>query len=412
MRNNFNTLLKYIQQSIEAIEQFKGSKEVKLIHHDDADGITAASILKFAFTTRGYQVTTICLEKLFPQAIKMIHKRSNNIIVYADIASPHAKLINEIDKGNSLIIILDHHDAPEFFSDNLYNINPEFFGFSGESEVSGSTIAYIFSKKLVGNIIEKFSHLALIGCYEIPGAIKGLNEIPLRDARKKRLVIPSKKGDYLVKTSIGYKPRSYLSKILTVLASVGYYKNGPSKGIDICLNNFPHDMMKEVEVLENVRRKAFSKLLNILSKKGFYETEFIQWFTDEEIFSDMGTKVIGTFCSYLVYRFKLTDPMKYLLGFMRVKPIIPGLGKLDVNYSKVSVRVSDELKQLIDNKQRPSAIQILEKNCEKFGGFADGHAYAASGVIVAGYEKDLVLSANNIVKYYVCGKKSDITRFF
>ena len=294
--NTYEKLMDIIRDTVHKLRNYH-SNDVILIHHDDADGITSAALVKLSLEELDYKVKEVCLEKMYPQALKIIHEQNKDkIIIYVDIGSPHAAKIFEMDKGKNFIIILDHHDAPYFQKDTLININSEFFGFNGESESSGATLSYIFAKNLTERIVQ-FSHLALIGSYEIPGPIRGLNKIPLEDSIKQKLVKKTSSERYLIKTISGYIARSTLSKYLTILGSVGYYKGGPRLGIEACIENFPKYIIVKSKELENERKKLSKRLLNKLYQEGLHESQNIQWFFDYDFFKGMGTKVIGTFCS-------------------------------------------------------------------------------------------------------------------
>lgn len=413
MENRIPTLMKYISKAQDALVRWKNST-VFLIFHDDADGVTSASILKALLTELNFDIHEVCLEKAYPYALEIIHREAaGGIVIYADIGSPHAKLIQKLNK-DSLVIILDHHDAPRFFAENIYNINPEFFGFSGEREVSGSTISYIFAKH-VKDDMKKYSKLALIGSYEIPGPIRGLNEIPLSDALKANLA-KIRGESVLIETPRGYLGRSTLSRILTILSSVGYYNNGPKVAVEGCLADFPDEVFDRAKTFEKMRSVANKKLLKIIQREGLELTEYVQWFKDRGVFKGMGTKVIGTFCSYLTYRSRIVDQMKYLVGFMNVLPEIPGLGKLSGELVKFSIRVPKRLQKTIDRGEYPPASNIAVDAASRLDGFADGHAYAASGVIPENKENMLIKEMNKLIADWKrgsgkSGRKSSITDF-
>lgn len=414
VKDRFAKLMEYMSGALDELKAHSGHTAL-LIFHDDADGITSAAILKALLHRLDFNIRDVCLEKAYPYALRVIHEKvsESDVIVYADIGSPHAKMIKELSRDN-LVIILDHHDAPKFFAENLYNVNPEFFGFSGESDVSGSTIAYIFAKHLGENIVE-YSKLALIGSYEIPGPIRGLNEIPLSDAIKMGLA-KVKGTSVFVKTSRGYLNRGSLSKMLTILGSVAYYSDGPKIAVEGCLSDFPDEVFEVAKRFEKMRSVANKKLLNIIQSEGLNTTKYIQWFKDRGVFRGMGTKVIGTFCSYLTYRSRLVSQSKYLVGLMDVLPEIPRLGKMPEELVKFSVRVPKKLRDLIDKGKRPPSSIVSVSAASKLSGFADGHAYAASGVVPKSVEELLVKEMDEVVSSwkgaYESGRKSSITDFF
>jgi hypothetical protein len=75
---------------------------------------------------------------------------------------------------------------------------------------------------------------------------------------------------------------------------------------------------------------------------------------------------------------------------MNIQRDIPGYGKLNNDYVKVSSRVPERLAQLIDAQKKPALSRILPDACSKFGGFGDGHSVAASGVILSGEEEEFI----------------------
>jgi len=58
-----------ISNAIKELKKF-GKREVTLIHHDDADGISSASIIYESLRRENFEVKKFCLEKLFPRSCK------------------------------------------------------------------------------------------------------------------------------------------------------------------------------------------------------------------------------------------------------------------------------------------------------------------------------------------------------
>lgn len=300
------------------------------------------------------------------------------LYLFTDIGSAHVKLIErEVSKG-SLTIILDHHDTQQSSHSDVLNVNPELYGLSGERDASASTVAYLFAKTLSSDNID-LSALAMIGTAEIPGPIVGLNQLALRDALTSGF-IQSDGEDFKV-MKLG-KPLSYkrYSTILSVLASVGYYRGGPLRALRACMDGFKDEDYEEASKLEEERKKANATLLSILRRKKLNKMKAIQWFSDEGVYRGMGTKVIGSFCSYLQYQ-GFIDKDKYVVGYMDVPPDIPGYGRLEKTYVKISTRAPKPLADRIAAGEKPPLSKILPEACSKYGGFADGHTVAASGVV-------------------------------
>lgn len=379
--------LSLIGEAVEALNSYQ-SREALLVFHDDADGLSSGAIAYETLRKLGYNIKLVCIEKLMEQIIKYIHSNRQRIILYVDIASPHADKISRYNKGRNLTLILDHHDPTKSTDPLVYNINPEFYGMEGERDASGSVVTYFFSKAVDPSNI-KLAPIALIGAQEIPGRPRGLNIIAYREAQKTHVDIDYKKA----------------FSSLQVLGSVGYYQNGPLDGVKACLEGFSGGIIDRVNKLEEFRKSANRKMLAILYKRGLNKMGHIQWFDSYNIYRGMGTKVIGTFCSYLSYQTKLIDQQKYIVGFMDMPNEIPGLMELEGEWTKVSLRPPKILRKYIGEGRYPSTSEITVKTAELLGGFGDGHKYAASAVIPRNKKEDFVEIANGTIGDFLSKRK-------
>lgn len=356
------------------------SKDVIIIYHDDADGLSAGAIAYQMLNQLGYNIKLICIEKLLEDIIKFIHSSYNKVIFYVDIGSPHADKISRYNNSRNLTVILDHHDPTRGDDPLVYNINPEFFGLEGEKDCSGSVITYFFAKTLDKENI-KLSYIALIGAQEIPGEYTGLNLLAKKDYEA---------------LGISYDFKKMFS-LLQVLGPVGYYVGGPIKGIKACLEGISSEIENLVNKLEERRKTANRRMLSILYRGGLNKKRYIQWFYDNGVYRGMGTKVIGTFCSYLSYQRRLIDPHKYIVGYMDMPNEIPGLMKMSGEWIKVSSRAPRELRMRIEEGKYPGVNDFLIEAANKVGGVADGHKFAASAVLPKSKFDDFLDEAENYI---------------
>jgi len=368
-------------------------KEVIVIHHDDADGLCSAAITQKALEREGIETKTFCLEKVYREVIEDIHSKTGQTIFYVDIGSSHADLISECNKGRNLTIILDHHDPKMSNDPRVLDLNLENFGFRGETDFSGATCCYLFAKALNRENYD-LGYLALVGSCEIPDGFRSINEIVLEESLKTDVV--RRKGKNFEITRLGVNVDALFSK-LQILGAVGYYEGGPDLGIRACLEGMSPEIEEKINVLEERRKAANRKLLGMLYRERLKETVHIQWFDAGDVYSGMGTKVVGQFCSFLSYQARLIKPDKYILGFVNVPPEIPRWGKLREKFVKASVRVPKPMQQLIDDGKLPGAVNLLEKASEGFG-MADGHQYAANVVLPANRKMELIENAEKILK--------------
>ncbi|MEM3385453.1 MAG: DHH family phosphoesterase [Nitrososphaeria archaeon] len=383
-------------KALKAIEHLSNFKDIFIIHHDDADGLASAAILKMAFERKKFNVRLVCLEKLFPIVVELLHK--NDVpIIYADLGSPHADLISLKNVKGNTVVILDHHDPVPFSNPSVFDLNLEHFGFKGETDFSGSTISYLFSIILDKNNFD-LSYLAVVGSREIPGGFVGLNAQVLETALKNSILKKNKDLE-IMKLNLSVDK---LFSALQIFGSVGYYRNGPNVGVKVALKGFSEEEKRFLEMLENERKEANKKLLAILYKYGLKETKYVQYFDSKNMFKGMGSKVLGSFCSYISYQKKLIKLDKYILGYMDILGEIPGFGRLSERLVKVSVRVPEGLKKAIEGDKMPSAIDVLAV-AEEVGGFSDGHEFAASCVVPKESFEEFISSLDKFIDDWVNG---------
>jgi len=362
-----------------------GIKEAVVLHHDEADGLTSAALTKLALSNLGLNTRLICLDKLYPEVVKDIESGPPRVIAYADLGSGHIDWLINANSAKGLILVLDHHDTTSIQNELLHNLNPELYGFSGETDASSATVAYLFCKT-VNPELASYAHLATIGSLELPGETRGLNLIAMKDARDLGLVRDSGKGDLRIQAKVMNLGRTRASSLLNILGSVGYYRNGPEMGIEACTEGFIEETMEMAKEFEEERKQANRKMLATIKKDGLSQKKNIQWFHALDNYEGMGGKVVGSFCSYLRYQ-RGVNPVRYLIGMMNVPPDIPGWGKLPSSMVKVSGRAPQILTSLIEKGKKPSLSKILPESCSKVGGFGDGHSVAASGVFPVGKEE-------------------------
>ncbi|MCW1296073.1 MAG: DHH family phosphoesterase [Candidatus Parvarchaeota archaeon] len=379
---------KFQQKASEAISKLKKlrEEEVTVIFHDDADGLCSGAITYKFLEREGFKVKRFCLEKLYPEVIENLHKKENRVIFYCDIGSSHANLISNLNKNKNLVIILDHHDFVESDDPNVFDLNLERFSLKGETDFSSSTVCYLFAK-LMNHMNMDLSYLALIGSCEIPGDFIKINREIMEEAIKNKILRVDGKKLIINKFNLDIKE---VFSMLQVLGPVGYYKNGPELGIKLCFDGLDDEIKERFKELEESRKVANKKLLNKIMREGLNQTKHLQWFDAGDIYKDMGTKVIGTFCSYLSYQRRFIKPFKYILGFTNMRDDIPGYGKLKNHYVKVSMRAPSMLQEYINKNKSPSTVELLKKTCEKIDGIADGHAVAASAAILANKKEALI----------------------
>ena len=389
------SLKEFEEKADQAVMELKKEKarETIIVHHDDADGLCSAAITKKALERERIRVKTFCLEKIYTEVVEDLHSRTGQVIFYVDIGSSHADLISEYNKSRNLTIILDHHDPKPSRDPRVLDLNLENFDFKGETDFAGATCCYLFAKRLNNDNVD-LSYLALVGSRELPKGFLSINSMVLEEALKNGVV--QKKGKSYEITRFHVRIDQLFSK-LQILGAAGYYEGGPEMGIKACLEGLSKEITEKANALEAKRKEANRRLLGRLYHERLKETKHIQWFDAGNMYTGMGTKVIGQFCSFLSYQMRLIKPNKYILGFMNVQPEIPGWGKLKKKFAKASLRVPKPMKTDIENGKLPGAVNLLERASEGFG-VADGHQYAASAILPMDKKLVLIENAEKTVK--------------
>ena len=374
------------------------SKELFLLHHNDSDGLTSGSILLKAFQREGYNVKRFTLEKPYPDVLKkLFEENSGRIIVFADFAGKIAPMISDLNRGRNLVLILDHHRAEPVVNDEtVLNLDPDLFGLKGDRDISASVVCYLFAKEL-NSMNEDLVHIAAFGgiadFYYLDEDVHSFNRECVEDACAVGLMrIDYKEGKERFIIRLGDMEVDVVEfyPLLDTLGGVGFYDNGPEKGIDLLLNGLTEGHVEEINKMKSVKEKIFEKEIIRMKNREYHETEDIIWFDVEDRFAPMGVKMIGVFCEEIVEADYL-DRSKYLAGFQRIPDTVPGFGKLEMGQTKVSMRTSASLSRKIMDKAIPGLNDFLPEATVNLGGFADAcHSIAAATTIGIGMEEKLM----------------------
>lgn len=391
-------LISAMEAAVSVIKE-KGFQEVLIFHHNDTDGLCSGAVLSSAFDQCGYRVKRFSLEKPYPQVLERIFPEKGRIVVFADFAGKIAPVISRMNDSGNLVVILDHHPAEKVEDGSVYNLDGELFGLKGDRDISASATAYLFAEALMRlSGIEEVPpvHLGVLGAigdgFFVNGALSGVNRRLLSDALEQgcmRVERGTEGEIYFITLGGKEYPALYICNLLDTLGGVGYYADGTSRGIDVCLKGLDEDTESYSAVLEERKKEIFARERENLGSN-LKTTDNIQWFDVKERFEPMGVKMIGVFCT-IIKDSGLVSRDKYLAGFQHVPDRVPGFGEISFNSTKVSMRVSAEMTERIRKKSIPGLNEILPEATEVLGGFSDAcHSLSAATAIEIGREEELV----------------------
>lgn len=379
--------------------------EITLVHHNDADGLASAAVMQVALSRAGFTVQRIPLERVHPPIVGRIHDQSSATILYVDLGGKAAPVISEANRSQCFTLILDHHHPEESTDPEVLNLTTEFFGLSGEMDISAATAAYLFAQVLD----EKNRDLAYLGVvgalgdsHDRGGRLVGENRQALKEAIAQGQVRTEEADgrEQYVLTRFGDNiPMAPFWRSITTLGAPGYYMGGPALGVRMCLEGPFQEAERKLEELNRIKQAAYKKVLARLKQEGFKETDHIQWFSVEEDFAPMGVKTIGEFCAEIKDE-DFVDPDKYIVGFQIMDRKVPGLGTFDWSIYKVSMRVPSPLeKKIVVDRTMPGLAYLVPEAAKQVDGSIDAcHDYSAATVISTDRKEALIAAMDKLVE--------------
>jgi single-stranded-DNA-specific exonuclease len=394
-------LLGAMDRAINEIER-RADREVTVLHHNDADGLSSGAILTRAFERKGFSVHRVCLEKPYPAVVERIFKGQDRLIILTDFAGRIAPLISDLNQGRHLVLILDHHKAEAIDDENVHLLDPELFGLRGDRDITASTTCYLFARRLdAGNI--DLARVATIGAvgdrFFVDGRLAGPNrEAALESVRQGLLEIEEEGGErYVLLTPAGPLACETLARDLDTLGGAGYHRGGPEIGIGVCLEGPSPESDGVLEELRTLQDRLFNEEVLRIREEGWQQTEHVQWLHVHSRFMPMGVKMIGAFLD-AIRNTGDVDPNRYLAGFQVVPDEVPGIGSFDFKQVKISMRVADPMEDRIRSGDVLGLDTLLPEATARVGGFSDAcHSLTAATTVAVGREEELLEEMERIL---------------
>lgn len=143
-----------IKLAIDKLKKLPKDKPIKVISHNDTDGITSAAIFSKALQRWEKRYTLEIVKGLHRDYIKNLPE--SHILIFLDLASGSLPYLAE---KQTEIFIFDHHEITKEIPANVTMVNPVL---EKEENICGAAIAYLFAKTLSNENLD-LSHLAVIG---------------------------------------------------------------------------------------------------------------------------------------------------------------------------------------------------------------------------------------------------------
>jgi single-stranded-DNA-specific exonuclease len=205
MNDGKESLVELEELSKQAADAILENKTVRLVSHNDADGLTAAGIMCNALYRSGIIFQATIVSQFDQSTIELIEKTSDGAVILCDMGSGQVELTSKIKKA----IIIDHH-KPTGKLDHVH-FNPHLAGIDGSSELCAACGAYMVARKMGENT--DLGGLALAGAIGDKQPMKGGNKFILDEAIEKKAITIRKglrMGDDPVEELLEYGFEPYL----------------------------------------------------------------------------------------------------------------------------------------------------------------------------------------------------------
>ncbi|MDP3742455.1 MAG: hypothetical protein Q8R15_04015, partial [Candidatus Micrarchaeota archaeon] len=124
----------FLQACLDAGKRILEFDDAVVVHHFDADGLSAGAIVFSAMMKNGVAPAMICWKKTTLENVLALKQRKEKQVVLTDLA--YSPLLVEHLKEKE-VIILDHHEVdPTPLPKNFTLVNSHNYGIDGGIEVS------------------------------------------------------------------------------------------------------------------------------------------------------------------------------------------------------------------------------------------------------------------------------------
>ncbi len=143
----------------DAAEALSRCRDVLVVSHIDADGLSSAGVMCTALSRRGVDYRPLFFKQLDRRALELIADMNPEIVIFTDLGSG---MLEEIGALEMNAIIADHHRPSSTNSyPDIIHINPHILGGDGATHISGSGVAFLLADALGRN--DDLAALAVVG---------------------------------------------------------------------------------------------------------------------------------------------------------------------------------------------------------------------------------------------------------
>lgn len=418
---------------------------VRIISHNDADGISAAGVICNAITMENGKFHVTIVPRLKEEVLDKLSHEKYELFFFCDMGSAWTRRIGQL-KGDA--IIADHHQTIDSTEeqDKVVHINPHLFGLDGTRDVSGSGVTYLTVRPMEHYELTGLAMVGAFGDMQGNGNITGVNHTIMQEGIKKG-ILETKEGLKISFLNEGPLYKALSQTFLPPLSGISgdpegskafLEKLGLSYGIKFSdLHNEEKDILKaelmkinpeifgkiyriknEIPLLKNIddysqiidacgknkkygyglsiclgdREESLQEGIKLLNDYQNTVVKGIEWMKKERsvemdhiqyIYTE--DKNIKSFMGTLAnigLDLKILNPDKPVLALSRMDPLIKVSGRTTLKITEKGVNLG----------------QALYQAANSYGGTGGGHTVAAGAVVPQNNKDNFLNLVDDIIK--------------
>ena len=307
-------------------DHVKKGNYIRLVSHNDADGLSSGGILAACAYKMGARFKISCEKKLDEKLIARLVEENPDLIVFSDFGSGYLDIISESLKQD--IIIFDHHMPQELEFDNIIHVSPMLHDVDGARDIAASGVCYFFAKALDPSNVELagLGILWALGDQQDKGERKsliGLNTVIEKDAIDNNLL-----DKHVGLIFYGYETRPIAKAIAyTTIPYIPGLSGNESNSVAF---------LKEIgiDILDGGRLRALADLTD--DEKTLLFSKLSNHMVSSGCDSKAIHQLIGT-----IYTFKMEEPSTALRSGREYGSLLNACGKMGMPGVGLSVCLGD-----------------------------------------------------------------------
>ncbi|MGP8319990.1 MAG: DHH family phosphoesterase [Methanosarcinaceae archaeon] len=190
MNENTDNIRKLTELAKQVADVISGYNYVRVISHNDADGITSAAIICQALHRNNIPFHATIVSRLDESIVDMVNSTisEGDLVLFCDMGCGQSDLVGKVSQD---VVIIDHHQPVEK-SPAKAVINPHLVGIDGAIHLSASGTTYMVARQIEKTNVD-LAGLAIAGAVGDKQLFESANRSILDEALENN-VISIKKG--------------------------------------------------------------------------------------------------------------------------------------------------------------------------------------------------------------------------